>query len=149
MSCRRLSSWLETPNKQQQRNCGQCQPRDDTKAVHEGQKIDLMLQLLVKISFGSGRGVRTRKAFRNQIVRQRRDPIAQLLRRRADGRAEIGLMELAPAFCRRCDERDPKTTSPVPEKGRETRSPVVLVLPQLRVRQHIDGHEEESISEPL
>jgi len=47
VSRRRLSGRLETPDKQQQRDCGQCQPRNDTEAIHEGQQAHLMLQLLV------------------------------------------------------------------------------------------------------
>jgi hypothetical protein len=99
--CGRLSGRLETPDKQQQRDCGQCQPRDDTEAVHEGQKTHLTLKLLVQISLRSRSGVRTREALRNEIVRQRGDPVAQLLRRGAYVRSEICLMELMPALRRR------------------------------------------------
>jgi hypothetical protein len=115
--CGRLSGRLETPDKQQQRDCGQCQPRDDTEAVHEGQKTHLTLKLLVQISLRSRSGVRTREALRHEIVRQRGDPVAQLLRRGAYVRSEICLMERMPAFRRRCDESNPKTASPVPEKA--------------------------------
>ena len=48
------------------------------------------------------------------------DPAGQLLRRGADGGAEIGLMKLVPAFCRGGDECDPKTSSPIAEKVCET-----------------------------
>src|ERR1700730_12276838 len=58
-------------------------------------------------------------------------------------------MELVPALRRGCDESNPKTASPVPEKVREARSPVILVWSQLRIRKHVNRHEEESVSEPL
>ena len=58
-------------------------------------------------------------------------------------------MELVPALRRGCDESNPKTASPVPEKIREAGSPVVLVWSQLRIRKHVNGHEEESVAEPL
>ena len=58
-------------------------------------------------------------------------------------------MKLVPAFRRGGDKGDPKTSSPVAEKIREAGSPVVLVRPQLRIGKHVDGHEEESVSEPL
>src|SRR6266850_4132074 len=58
-------------------------------------------------------------------------------------------MELVPALCGGCDEGNPKTASPIPEEIREAGSLVVLVWPQLRIRKHVDWHEEESVSEPL
>lgn len=76
MSRRRLSRRLETPNKQQQRDCGQCQPRNDTETVHEGQETHLTLKLLVQIFLRSDSGVRTGEALRNEIVRERGDPVA-------------------------------------------------------------------------
>jgi hypothetical protein len=76
MSSRRLCCRLETPDKQQQRDCGQCQPRNDTEAIHEGQEIHLTLKLLVQIPLRSDSGVRTGEALRNEIVRQRGYPVA-------------------------------------------------------------------------
>src|SRR5262245_60163904 len=58
-------------------------------------------------------------------------------------------MELVPALSRRSDEGDTKTASPIPEEIREARSAVVLVGPQLRIRQHVDWYEEESVSQSL
>jgi hypothetical protein len=46
MSCGRFSGRPETPDKQQQKNCSQRQPRNDTEAIHERQETHLMLQLL-------------------------------------------------------------------------------------------------------
>jgi hypothetical protein len=77
----------------------------------QAEKTHLTLKLLVQISLRSRSGVRTREALRNEIVRQRGDPVAQLLRRGAYVRSEICLMELMPAFRRRCDESNPKTAS--------------------------------------
>src|SRR5713101_7201134 len=60
-------------------------------------------------------------------------------------------MELVSAFRRGC-KGNPKTASPaspVPEKVREARGSIVLVWSQLRIRKHVDRHEEESVSEPL
>src|SRR6266566_6753615 len=58
-------------------------------------------------------------------------------------------MELVPAFSRGGDEGDTKTASPIPEEIREARSSVVLIGPQLRIGEHVDWHEEESVSQPL
>src|ERR1700691_2137830 len=58
-------------------------------------------------------------------------------------------MKLMAAFRSGCDERDSKTTAPVAKEVGETGRLVVLVWPQLRIRKHVDRHEEKSISEPL
>src|SRR5207302_334514 len=149
MSCGRLPRRLEMADKQQQRNCGQGQPRNDTEAIHERQKTHLMLQLLVQIAVGGGCCVRTRESFRHEIVCQLIDPAGELLGCRADRRAEIGLMELMPAFRRSGNEGDPKASSPIAEKVRETGGSVVLFRPQLRIGKDVDGYKEEAIPEPL
>ncbi len=79
-----------------------------------------MLQLLVEVPLRGAGGVRTRKSLRHEIICQLRDPDAKLLRRRADRRSEISLMELVPAFSCGGDESDPKAASPVPEEVCET-----------------------------
>src|SRR5215467_11549098 len=58
-------------------------------------------------------------------------------------------MELVPALSGGGDKGDTKTASPIPEEIREARSAVVLVWPQLRIGKHVDGHEKESVSQPL
>src|SRR5580658_9766687 len=149
MTSRRFSRRFEASDKQQQRDCCQRQPRNDAEAIHERQKTDLMLQLLVDIAVRGGGRVRTRKSFRHQVVRHITDPACQLQRGSADGGPKVALMKLIPAL--RCggDKGDAKTTSPIPEKIRQAGSPVVLVRPELRPGEHVDGHEEESVTETL
>ena len=98
MSRGRPSAWLEMPNKKEQRHCRQRQPRNDAEAIHERQKTDLMLQLLVDIAIRGGCRVRTRKPFRHQVVRHITDSACQLERGSADGGPKIGLMKLVPAL---------------------------------------------------
>ena len=74
MGCGRLSGRLETPNEQQQKDRRQCQPRNDTEAIHKRQQTHLMLKLLVEVTLRGGRGIRTRKTLGHEIIRQITDP---------------------------------------------------------------------------
>src|SRR5258708_36878314 len=61
---RRLSGRLETPDKQQQRDCGQCQPGNDTEAIHERQQTHRKLQHLVEVTLRGPAGGGTGEALR-------------------------------------------------------------------------------------
>jgi hypothetical protein len=142
MSCARRPRGFETLDQQEQRDSAKCQPCDHTEAIHERQQADLMLQLLIEKSVRRCGRVRTRVSLRYQVIGQFIEPTAELLRSSADCRPKIGLVELVLAFRRRCDESNPKTTSPVPEEIRKTGSSVVLVGPQLRIGKHVNRNEE-------
>src|ERR1700733_11652779 len=94
-----------------------------------------------------GCGIRARVSLLNQVARERARSLTQLLGCRPDRRGEIGLMKLMPAFGRGSDEGDPKAASPIPEEVGETGCFVILVRPQLRIGNDVDGYEEEAICE--
>src|ERR1017187_4028207 len=73
----------------------------------------------------------------------------ELLRCRSECRADIRLVELLSALGHRRDERNPEAAAPIPEEIGEARSAIVLIRPQLRVRDDVNGHEEETVSKAL
>jgi hypothetical protein len=46
------------------------------------------------------------------------------------------------------DERDPEAATPIAKEIGEAGRTVVLIRPQLRVRDDVNGNKEETVSEP-
>src|SRR5579872_209076 len=108
-----------------------------------------MLQLLVEIPMRRARGIWPGESFLNEIARQAGYSLAQLLGGRPNCRSQIRLMKFMPAFCSGGYKGDPEAASPIPEQIREAGGLIILIGTQLRVSNHVDRHEKESIPEPL
>src|SRR5215472_3678471 len=90
-------------------------------------------------------GIGARQSFAYQIIHQRLCALCELLGRCGNRRAETRLVELLAALGDRRDERDSETAAPIAEEIRKAGGAIVLIRPQLRVRDNANGYEEETV----